>query len=44
MFIIFINENSNIIEINNVFKNKKIDKFYVIGGEYIVFKNIESKF
>lgn len=43
MPIILTNENSNITEINNLFKNKKIDKSYVIGGEYTVSKNIESK-
>ncbi|MCC0630072.1 MULTISPECIES: serine hydrolase [unclassified Clostridioides] len=43
MPIILTNENSNIAEINNLFKNKKIDKSYVIGGEYTVSKNIESK-
>ncbi|HBF6990751.1 TPA: cell wall-binding protein Cwp20 [Clostridioides difficile] len=43
MPIILTNENSNITEINNLFKNKKIDKSYVIGGEYTVSKNIENK-
>lgn len=43
MPIILTNENSNIDEINNLFKNKKIEKSYVIGGEYTVSKNIESK-
>ncbi|MGO0907846.1 cell wall-binding repeat-containing protein, partial [Clostridioides difficile] len=43
MPIILTNENSNITEINNLFKDKKIDKSYIIGGEYTVSKNIESK-
>lgn len=43
MPIILTNEKSNITEINNLFKNKKIDKSYVIGGEYTVSKNIENK-
>ncbi|HFQ7908768.1 TPA: cell wall-binding protein Cwp20 [Clostridioides difficile] len=43
MPIILTNENSNITEINNLFKNKKIDKSYVIGGKYTVSKNIENK-
>ncbi|MDB0441563.1 penicillin-binding protein, partial [Clostridioides difficile] len=43
MPIILTNENSNITEINNLFKDKKIDKSYIIGGEYTVSKNIENK-
>ncbi|MCC0761849.1 serine hydrolase [Clostridioides sp. ES-S-0006-03] len=43
MPIILTNENSNITEINDLFKDKKIDKSYIIGGEYTVSKNIESK-